>query len=89
MKHQARRTRRLASHLVETTHGSAELSKPGFSRFSPGKSQDGAIVPAADHSLGPALTATGRPSEGAPHQGGEPPGTAEHAGTRRPGGSQR
>jgi hypothetical protein len=89
MKHPALRTRRLASHLVETTHGSAELYKPGFSRFNPGKSQYGHIVPAEDRSRGPALTSIGRRSEGAHHQGGAHPGTAEHAGTRRPGGSPR
>jgi len=60
MKHQALRTRRLAYHLVDTTHGSAELYKPGFYRFYPGNSQYGHIVPAEELSLGPALTSTGR-----------------------------
>jgi len=67
MQHQALRTRRLASHLVETTHGRAELSKLGFSRFDPGKSQYGPIVSAKELSLGAALTSTWHPSEGAHH----------------------
>ena len=61
VKRQALKTRRLAYHLVDGTHGSAEFYQTGFYKFFPGNSQHGHIVPADDLSLGPVLTSCGRP----------------------------